>query len=65
MVVVQVVVLLLQEMKVMKVNYDLELLKFIDELDYTPRLLLHSCCGPCSSYVISFLSDYFDITVVL
>ena len=48
----------------MKVNYDLELLKLIDNLDYIPKLLLHSCCGPCSSYVISFLSDYFDITVV-
>lgn len=28
-----------------------------------PRLLLHSCCGPCSSYVIEYLSDYFDITL--
>ncbi|MDR1588711.1 MAG: epoxyqueuosine reductase QueH [Oscillospiraceae bacterium] len=28
-----------------------------------PRLLLHSCCAPCSSYVIERLSDAFDITV--
>lgn len=28
-----------------------------------PRLLLHSCCGPCSSYVLEYLSQYFDITV--
>lgn len=28
-----------------------------------PVLLLHSCCAPCSSYVISYLSDYFNITV--
>ena len=28
------------------------------------RLLLHSCCGPCSSYVISYLTKYFDITVL-
>lgn len=28
-----------------------------------PSLLLHSCCAPCSSYVIEYLSDYFDITV--
>lgn len=48
----------------MKPNYDLELLKLIDNLDYTPKILLHSCCGPCSSYVISNLSNYFDITVV-
>ena len=28
-----------------------------------PRLLLHSCCGPCSSYVLEYLSRYFSITV--
>lgn len=28
------------------------------------RLLLHSCCGPCSSYVISYLTKYFDITIL-
>ena len=28
-----------------------------------PRLLLHSCCAPCSSYVIEYLSQYFAITV--
>ncbi len=28
-----------------------------------PTLLLHSCCAPCSSYVISYLSDFFKITV--
>ena len=28
-----------------------------------PSLLLHSCCAPCSSYVIEYLSNYFDITV--
>ena len=27
------------------------------------RLLIHSCCGPCSSYVLSFLNEYFDIAV--
>lgn len=27
------------------------------------RLLLHSCCAPCSSYVLLYLSRYFDITV--
>ena len=29
----------------------------------TPRLLLHSCCAPCSSYVLEYLSEYFSITV--
>ena len=28
-----------------------------------PKLLLHSCCAPCSSYVIEYLSEYFHITV--
>ena len=28
-----------------------------------PSLLLHACCGPCSSYVLEYLSKYFDITV--
>jgi len=27
-----------------------------------PRLLLHSCCAPCSSYVLEYLSPYFEIT---
>ncbi len=29
----------------------------------TPKLLLHSCCAPCSSYVLEYLSQYFSITV--
>ena len=28
-----------------------------------PSLLLHSCCAPCSSYVLEYLSDFFRITV--
>lgn len=28
-----------------------------------PRLLLHSCCGPCSSYVLEYLSSWFDIVL--
>lgn len=28
-----------------------------------PRLLLHSCCGPCSSYCLQYLSEYFKVTV--
>lgn len=30
----------------------------------TPSLLLHSCCAPCSSYVLEYLSEYFLITVL-
>lgn len=29
-----------------------------------PTLLLHSCCGPCSSYVLEYLTKYFDVTVL-
>ena len=29
-----------------------------------PRLLLHSCCGPCSSSVIELLAKHFDVTVL-
>jgi predicted adenine nucleotide alpha hydrolase (AANH) superfamily ATPase len=28
-----------------------------------PKLLLHSCCAPCSTYVLEYLSEYFEITV--
>lgn len=47
-----------------KINYQLELDKIIANLgDSTPRLMLHSCCAPCSSYTLKYLSQYFDITV--
>ena len=29
-----------------------------------PTLLLHACCGPCSSYVLEYLTKYFDITIL-
>lgn len=48
----------------MKTNYQLELDKIINSLDEPKRLLLHSCCAPCSSYVIEYLSSYFYITVL-
>ncbi len=48
----------------MKVNYDKLLEELISKLDCKPKLLLHSCCGPCSSYVITYLKDYFDITIL-
>ena len=47
-------------------NYQKELDKLIEKLvaeNKVPKLLLHSCCAPCSSYVLEYLSDYFDITV--
>ncbi|MBR0470185.1 MAG: epoxyqueuosine reductase QueH, partial [Clostridia bacterium] len=50
----------------MKQNYQIILDKTLDELrksGKTPTLLLHSCCAPCSSYVLEYLSEYFYITV--
>ena len=47
----------------MKINYQLALDKIIAGLDGTPRLLLHACCAPCSSYVLEYLTEYFDITL--
>lgn len=49
-----------------KINYQREMDMLIEKnksLGIVPRLLLHSCCAPCSSYVIEYLSDYFEITV--
>lgn len=46
-----------------KVNYQKELEKLLKNISPDTRLLLHSCCAPCSSYVISYLSNYMDITV--
>lgn len=49
-----------------KRNYQKELDQLICRLEESgklPRLLLHSCCAPCSSYVLEYLSEYFDITV--
>lgn len=45
-------------------NYDVEMKKIIDNLEYKPKLLLHSCCAPCSTTVIERLKSYFDITII-
>ena len=48
----------------MNINYQVELEKIIKQLpDTSKRLLLHSCCAPCSSYVLEYLRQYFRITV--
>ena len=46
------------------INYHKKLEDIINNLDYIPCLLLHSCCAPCSSYVLSFLTKYFNITIL-
>ena len=48
----------------MNINYQLLLDETIKNIgDTKPKLLLHSCCAPCSSYVLEYLSSIFDITV--
>jgi len=48
----------------MKENYSVKCENILNNLDSKKKLLLHSCCGPCSSYVISYLTNYFDITIL-
>ncbi|MDL2310565.1 epoxyqueuosine reductase QueH [Peptostreptococcaceae bacterium OttesenSCG-928-C18] len=47
------------------INYQKNLEEIIDKTnkENVPKLLLHSCCGPCSSYVLEYLSKYFEITI--
>lgn len=48
------------------INYQKILDKELEKIQAngtTPTLLLHSCCAPCSSYVIEYLSKYYKITV--
>lgn len=47
-------------------NFQKELDKIIEEIKcagIVPSLLLHSCCAPCSSYVLEYLSQFFKITI--
>lgn len=44
------------------VNYQRKLDKLLKTISEPPRLLLHCCCAPCSSYVLEYLSEFFEIT---
>jgi len=44
-----------------KINYQKELEKILDDVS-GKKLLLHSCCAPCSSYCLLYLMPYFEIT---
>ncbi len=49
-----------------KINYQKQLDEIIENLEKenkVPTLFLHSCCGPCSSYTLEYLSQYFSICV--
>ena len=46
-------------------NYQRELDRIIEKNGGTrPRVLLHVCCGPCSSSVLEYLTQYFDLTLL-
>lgn len=49
-----------------KINFQKELekeLAYLSKEGRVPTLLIHSCCAPCSSYVLEYLSNYFHITI--
>lgn len=49
----------------MKRNYQRELDAVIRDCgERRPRVLLHSCCGPCSGAVLEYLTQYFDVTLL-
>ena len=55
-----------RNLAVNKRNYQKELDQLIGKLEKNgevPTLFLHSCCAPCSSYCLEYLSNYFRITV--
>lgn len=47
-----------------RINYQKKLDEMLKTLGETPKLLLHACCAPCSSYCLEYLSRYFEITVL-
>lgn len=49
----------------MKINYELEMQKELDKIgkDSGKKLLLHSCCAPCSCAILEYLKEFFDISI--
>lgn len=45
-------------------NYYKEMINIINNLKGKPKLLLHSCCAPCSTTVIETLKEHFDLTII-
>lgn len=48
----------------MNTNYQKEMEEQLKHIKKGSKLLLHTCCGPCSSYVLDYLNKHFDITIV-
>ncbi|MGX6971523.1 epoxyqueuosine reductase QueH [Vagococcus bubulae] len=57
---------IISNLKNQTINYDSVLLKLIQtwqKEETRPKILLHSCCAPCSTYTLEFLTDYADVTI--
>lgn len=49
-----------------KINFDLilqEVIKGWQEQKMRPRLLMHACCAPCSTYTLEYLTQFADVTI--
>ena len=46
-----------------KINYYLVSLEELKEVKGKPKMLLHACCGPCSTFPLLFLCPHFDVTI--
>ncbi|WP_390409086.1 epoxyqueuosine reductase QueH [Lacticaseibacillus jixiensis] len=46
-----------------KINFDLILQKVVKTWEQRPKIMMHSCCAPCSTYTLEYLTQYADVTV--
>lgn len=56
----------LEKMTNQKINYDAVLRKMIKDWEQKaerPTILIHSCCAPCSTYTLEFLTEHADVTI--
>ena len=57
---------IVEKMSNQKINYDRVLHKMIQAWEkekVRPRILIHSCCAPCSTYTLEFLTQHADVTI--
>lgn len=57
---------IVEKMSNQKINYDRVLHKMIQSWEkqaVRPRILIHSCCAPCSTYTLEFLTQHADVTI--
>ena len=57
---------IVEKMKNQKINYDTVLKKMImqwEKEEVKPKILIHTCCAPCSTHTLEFMSQYADITL--